>query len=42
MGVEKNKTSSKTKPLDPKKSVQRTRGTKNPEWSIVIAEDKYT
>jgi len=41
MGVEKNKTSSRTKPLDPKKSVQRARSAKNPEWSIVIAEDKY-
>ncbi|MDC8000934.1 DUF2384 domain-containing protein [Aequorivita todarodis] len=44
MSIKKKNTPSKTKAIDPKKSIHRARnrGTENPKWSIVVAADKYT
>lgn len=43
MSVEKSKVSTKSKKIDPKKSIKRARvkGTESPQWSIMIAEDTY-
>ncbi|WP_026452452.1 type II RES/Xre toxin-antitoxin system antitoxin [Aequorivita capsosiphonis] len=44
MSDKKSKMPSRTKAMDPEKSVQRARARRaeSPYWSIVVAEDKYT
>ena len=44
MGIKKEKTPSRLKAMDPKKSIYRARMEKGegPKWSIMVAEEQYT